>query len=246
MRRNQAGPGLMTPPSGAAGKFYGVARLGFGALSVALAFDSGWTGGDVAFASDGSRVVFGATGALVAVLGLRGLVRAVNERRREVTPQSLRWARAYGGVVFAVGLWYEIASWSDGAVRLGIGLDSWAGPVYGLGGLALMLQGVALQIDPTPFIKRSNLLESGGDVVTATIVRARDLGAIRGGRAKVQFEFTMDAGNGVERHSAKWMLDHSRLARIEGGTVDVVVDRADPTVWVVKWDTLRERHDPDR
>lgn len=241
-----AEPGLMTTPSGTPGKVYGAARLAFGALSVALAIDGGWTGGDVAFASEGWRVAFGVVGAFVALLGLRGFVRAINGQRGLVTPQYLRRRRAYGAVVFVIGLWYEIASWSDGVVRLGLGLDWWAGPVYGFGGLALMLQGLALQVDPTPFIKRSHLMQGGGEVVTATIVGARDLGAIRGGRAKVQLDFTMDAGNGVERHSAKWMMDRARLARIEGGTVDVVVDRSDPTVWVVKWDTLREGPGTDR
>lgn len=238
--RNLAEPGLMTIPSGTAGKLYGVARLAFGSLSVALAYDSGWAEGDVAFASDRWRVAFGVAGALVALLGLRGLVRAINGHQRQVTPGSLRMARALGAVLFVIGLWYEIAAWSDGVVRLGLGLDWWAGPVYGFGGLALMLQGLALQVDPTPFIKRSRLMHGDGNVVTAPIVRATNLGAIRGGKAKVEIEFTMDAGNGVERHTAKWFVPRSRLAQIEGGTVDIVVDRVDPTVWVVKWDTLRE------
>lgn len=41
-------------------------------------------------------------------------------------------------------------------------------------------------------------------------------------------------------------MDRARLARIEGATVDVVVDDADPAIWDVKWDTLREGAGPGR
>lgn len=238
-----AEPGLRTNPSGGLGIWYGVLRFAFGALSMTLAVDDAWAGGDVVLADDGWRIAFGVVGAGVALLGLRGLLRALRGHRRDVNPETVRRARLYGGVVFLIGLWYEIASWSDGEVRIGLGVDSWAGAIYGVGGVALILEGLAKQIDPTPFIRKSRVVQGDGDVVTATVLRAADLGTLRG-KAKVQVEMTVDLGRGVEQHSTKTLLDRSLLARIEGATVDVVVDRADPAVWSVQWDTLREAAEP--
>lgn len=137
-----------------------------------------------------------------------------------------------------IGVWYLVASGSDGAVRLGLGLDRWAGPVYGIGGAALMFEGLALQLDPSSFLRKRRLQQGEGSLVTATVVRAVDLGSLKG-RAKVQVELKMDVNGRVERHSAKTAIDRALLARIEGGTVDVVVDPADPTLFDVKWETLR-------
>ena len=234
-----AEPALRTNPSGRVGIWYGALRLAFGGLSVALAVDNAWAGDDVVLASDPWRIAFGLVGASVTLLGLRGLLRALGGHTSEVTPESLRGRRLYGGGVFLIGLWYNIAAWSDGVVRLGLGLDSWAGGVYGTGGAALMVQGLALQVDPRPFLKKARVTGGEGRIVTATVLRARDLGTLRG-KAKVHVEMTMDLSGRVERHSAKTLIDRSRLARIEGATVDVVVDRADPTIWAVRWDTLRE------
>lgn len=240
-----AEPGLRTNPSGGLGIWFGVARFAFGALSVTLAVDNAWAGDDVVLAENGWRIAFGVVGAAVALLGLRGLLRALGGHTREITPESLRQRRLYGGSVILIGLWYSIAAWSDGAVRLGLGLDSWAGGIYGIGGAVLVVQGLGLQVDPSPFLKKARVTGGEGKIVTATVLRAADLGTLRG-KAKVQVEMTMDLGRGVEQHSTKTLLDRSLLARIEGATVDVVVDRADPAVWSVRWDTLREAAEPSR
>ena len=236
---NYAEPGLRTDPPGTRSFWYSVLRIAFGGLSVALAIDNGWAGDDVVLANDSWRIAFGVVGATVGLLGLRGFLRYWRGYMWEVTSKSLRRRRLYGGGVALIGLWYSIAAWSDGAVRLGLGLDGWAGAIYGIGGAVLVMQGLALQVDPTPFLRKSRVQKGDGAVVTATILRATDLGTLKG-KAKVQVEMTMDLGGGVEHHSAKALLDRSTLARIEEATVDVVVDRANPTVWAVQWDTLRE------
>ena len=241
--RNYAEPGLTYKPPGKGGLWVGAVWLALGGVSLALAIDNSAVADEVAFASRQSRIAFGVVGAAIALFGIRVMFRALNGSPRQVTPQSLRRNRIFGWVLILVGLWYEIPAWSDGTIRIGLGFDWWAGPVFGLGGIFLMLQGLALQVDPTRWLRRERVLEGDGTIVTATILRATDLGSLKG-KAKVQVEMTMDLGGTVEHHSAKTLLDRSTLARIEGATVDVVVDRADPTVWVVKWDTLREGAGP--
>ncbi|HYO61968.1 MAG TPA: hypothetical protein VEU29_08745 [Actinomycetota bacterium] len=219
------------------GVAFGIARLALGGLSVALALSG--SNDDVAFGSAGWRTAFGLVGAAIASAGLVGLVRGLRGDRLNPTPESVRRRRLYGAVVFAIGLWYLAPGFAEGAVRLGLGYDGWAGGVYGLGGIALIFHGLALQIDPTGLVRKLRVNEGKGVRTTATVLRATDLGSLRG-QAKVKVDMTIDVNGTPEQHSAKTLLDRARLALIEGATVDVVLDPADPTIFDVDWATLRE------
>ncbi|HYP23647.1 MAG TPA: hypothetical protein VEV43_08745, partial [Actinomycetota bacterium] len=173
-----AEPGQPYRTPGKAGLWAGGFWLSLGGISVALAIDDRALADDVEFASRQWRTAFGVVGAANALFGIRIALRALGGDRRQVTPESLRRSRILGGVLILVGLWYQIPAWSDGAVRIGVGLDGWAGGVYGVGGLSLMLVGLALQVDPTRFLRHERVREGDGRTVTATILRATDLGSL--------------------------------------------------------------------
>lgn len=216
---------------------FGAARLALGGLSVVVTV----AGADaVAFATDGWGVAFALAGTGLAIFGLRGLLRGLRGHRLNPTPDSVRRARLYGAVVFLIGLWFVVPAVSDGAVRAGLRFEGWAAAVYGVGGVVLMLQGLVLQVDPTGLVKKRRVIEGEGVRTTATVLRATDLGSLRG-KAKVKVDMTVEVNGRAEQHSAKTLLDRARLARIDGATVDVLVDPADPTIFDVKWDTLREQ-----
>jgi hypothetical protein len=261
-------PGWATQKAGKWGAFYGAFRVAFGLISVAFAIDNTNVEDEVSFRSDEWRIVFGATGVVVALTGLRGWLQAQRGHRWEVAAlidvavgeggrrvragllgvdhllqgdgrRDLRRVRAYGWLMFAIGLWYQLASWSDGSARPGLGVDSWAGPLYGLGSLLLMLHGLIMQINPRWLVKYARVKEGHGTHTTATVLRATDQGTFRD-KAQVQVELTVDFNGRLERHSRKILMDRAQLARIEGATVDIVADPADPKIFDVKWDTLRE------
>ena len=225
---------VMTTPPGTAGKVLGAVHLALGCSSVALA---GLAPSSVEFDSHGSRIAFGISGAVLAFFGLRGVARAARAHVEPFTRRALTRRRAYGGLLFVLGLWYLVTAAAD--TTMSVGFRSWASPVYLFGGVYLIFAGLALQIDPTGIYKRSRLVQGDGARATATILRATDLGTLKG-MAKVKVEMTIDANGRVEHRSAKTLIDRATLARIEGATVDVLVDRADPSIFHVEWATLRE------
>jgi hypothetical protein len=225
----------MTTPPGKTGWIAGTLHAVLGGVSLALA--GGLSDEVVSFPSDGWKVVLGATGAFLLVIGLRLLLRAQRGHREPFTAAKLRRRRAYGWLLFAMGVWFLVGAESQATWT--VLFRSWADAVYSFGGLYLIAGGLALQVDPSGLYKRARVLAGEGVPATATVLHAHDRGTLRG-LAKVRVEMAVDVDGRVATHTAMTLLDRERLARLEGATVDVMVDRSDPAVFTVRWDTLRE------
>lgn len=233
-------PDVTTSPPGASGLFFGTLHLVLGGLSVALAVNEGFAAGVAAFAEDVWRIAFGVVGAGIAGLGLRGLVRTLGGSTRTLTADVRRRARANGRAIFVIGLWFLLCVLADGVGRNSVSFDSWAEPAYALGGVYLMLGGLGLQLDPTKSLRRNRVQQGDGLHGTATIVRANDTGASVNDAPQVKIDFEIDVNGRVTQASDKIVMQRAKLALlIPGSTVDVVVDRADPAVFHVDWDSWR-------
>jgi hypothetical protein len=216
------------------GSAFGAGRVVFGGVTMTVAIADP---DHVAFAGDIAQIAMGVVGAATVFLGARALMDG-DATPPDMTRQRLLRRRIYGAAVFFAGLWFAVATLSDGS-RAGLRLDGWVALVHGLGGALMVVQGLALQFDPTGLRKKSRVVRGAGVRTTATVLRATDLGTLKG-KAKVKVDLTFAAGGREERHSAKTLMDRATLAHAEGATVDVLVDPSDPAIFDVKWDTLRE------
>jgi hypothetical protein len=214
---------------------FGATHLALGTLSVGLAA-LGSERGVVHFSSEVWRMALGASGAALVFFGLRSTARVLRRHRYPFDEAALTRRRVYGGALFLTGAGLFAAAASEGG---GVTFGSWASVVYMLGGLHLIACGLGAQVDPSGIFRKLRAAEGEGIHTTAIVAHAEDRGTLRG-QAKARVELDVEVNGSVERRSALTVLDRGLLARIEGATVDVVVDPSDPAIFDVRWDTLRE------
>ncbi|MDQ3914844.1 MAG: hypothetical protein M3323_05855 [Actinomycetota bacterium] len=225
---------------GAWGFVFGLMHLALGGVAVAVAVDEDFAAGKAAFASDAWRWILGGVGAVLAFLAIRGLVRAAGARTRALTPDVRRSARRRGLVLALVGAWLFATAVFDDLARETIAFDSWAQPLFAAGGIYLALMGLSMQLDPTGPLRRQRLQQGYGDAGVATILRASDTGVTVNDAPQVQVDFEIDAGGRTFEASERVVLEQAKLALlIPGSTMNVLVDRGDPRVIHVDWNTWR-------
>ena len=226
--------------TGAGGWLFALLHLALGGVTVALAVDTGFARDKAAFSSDAWRAVFGLVGAALAFLALRAIVRMLGDARRRLTPELHRRAALRGRVLILVGIGFFVVATVEGIGNDTVALAGWAKPFYICGAVYLVLMGLVFQWNPTRFMRQQRLARGEGTPGTARILRANDTGTSVNDAPQVKIDFELEVGGRVHLVSDKIVMERAKLALlIPGSTVDVLVDRADPNVFHVDWDSWR-------
>lgn len=241
-------PGVDTsptvPPAGIWGLFFGLVQLATGVVAVALVVDEGFAAGRATFAGDAWRIVLAAAGALLAILALRGLMRAAGDRGIELTPQVGRRARRRGVGLILLGLWLFACTTVDAVARVTVAFDSWAVPFFMTAGIYLAAVGLAFQLDATTRLRRQQLRRGPSVPGTATILGAREIGEL-GDASWIEVDLRIDVnGRSYPARERVAVGPADAAFATPGSTVDVVVDLVDPNVFQVEWKTWREPDEP--
>ncbi|MFN2587841.1 MAG: hypothetical protein ABR613_06975 [Actinomycetota bacterium] len=231
---------VVMPPAGAVGFLLGLVHLGIGGVAVALAVDDGFAEGKAAFAAGVWRFVLGGVGAVLGLLAVRGLLRVVAAQEKRLTPEVRASARRRGLVVVLVGVWLFATATFEGIAQETVAFDSWVDPFFIAGGIYLTLLGLSLQLDPTGPLRRQRLAQGYGAAGTATILRASDTGVTFGDVPQMKVDFEIEADGRRYEASDNVVMEQSNVALLApGSTVDVLVDRGDPRVFRVDWNSWR-------
>lgn len=236
--QSQADEAVVMNRAGVGGVVLGLAHLAIGGVAVALAVDEGFAEGKAAFAADAWRWFLGGVGAVLGLLAVRGLMRAAAGYQKTLTPEVRRSAARRGRVLIVVGLWLFATTVSAPLAEETVAFDSWVKTLFLLGGLYLTALGLSLQIDPTGPLRRQRLEQGYGAAGTATILRANDTGTTVNDAPQVQIDFEIESEGRTFEASQRVVMDQAKLALLlPGSTVNVLVDRGDPRVFDVDWNT---------
>lgn len=123
-------------------------NLALGFLSIVFALDENVAEGKVAFANDAWRWALGAAGAFIAYRAARALVRTINAATVDLSPAHFRRARVNGLVLELIGWGFILAAWNHDLGQRSVAFFSWAKPVYGAGGILLVLTGLLQFMKP--------------------------------------------------------------------------------------------------
>lgn len=224
---------------GAGGWLLAGMHLALGGVTLALALELEAVRDEAEFANGAWRGVFGAVGAVLVFLALRAMVRTLRAEPRTLTPELQRRAALRGRVLIGVGIAFVatgVGVLSDSTIAL----DGWAKPFYVAGGIYLVLMGLVFQWNPTRFIRQQRVAKGQGRPGVARIVRAGDTGASVNDAPQVRIEFELEVGGRTYEVSDEIVMERAKLALlIPGSTVNVLVDRVDPNVFHIDWDSWK-------
>ena len=219
------------------------AHLAIGAVTTALAVSEDFAAGKATFAAEAWRVVFGLAGAGLTFLTLRGMLRTLNDPTPSLTPERRRRAALRARSLIVVGLVFFVVAAVEAVGEETVSLTGWAKPLYLGGGAYLVLIGLLMQWDPTRFTRLRRVARGEGRPGVARIVHASDTGRIINHAPQVKIDFEIDVGGRTHLASDKIVIEQAKLALlVPGSEVDVVVDRVDPSVFHVEWDSWRAPH----
>ena len=226
--------------SGAGGWLFAALHLALGGVSLGLALSDDFARGKAAFASDAWRALLGLVGAGLVFLALRAIVRTVRGDSRRLTPELHARAKARGRILILVGValfaMAVVGPISDETVSF----EDWAKPFYIVGAVYLVLMGLVFQWNPTRSIRQQRVTRGEGRPGVAKILRASDTGMSVNDQPQVRIDFEIDVGGQTHEVSDKIVMQRARLALlIPGATVNVLVDRVDPNVFHVDWDSWK-------
>ena len=217
-----------------------LAHLALGGVAVALAVNEEFARGKAAFASDAWKIALGVTGAGLAFLAVRGIVRNLNDSVPTRTEERRRSGRIGGRILLLAGLGLIAVATSDALAESSIAFESWAKPFFLGGGIYLTLMGLVLQMNPAPMLARQRLAQGEGLQGTATILRANDTGTTMDGAPQVEVDFEVEVEGRKYEASQRLVMEQAKLALlIPGSTVKVAVDREAAAVFTVDWDSWR-------
>ena len=231
---------VVMPSAGVAGFLFGFVHLAIGGVAVALSVDEGFAEGKVVFAADAWRFLLGAVGGLMGLLAVRGFVRMAGGQRPVLSKEVRRRAARRGLVLVLVGAWFlataVVEPLADETIRFG----SWTRTLFGFGGAYLVLLGLSFRLDPTGPLRRERLRQGYGAAGTATILRASDTGTTVNDAPQVQIDFSIECEGRTFTGSDRIVMERAKLALlVPGSTLDVLVDRGDPRVFHVDWNSWR-------
>jgi hypothetical protein len=236
----QADQGVEMPSPGAWGFVLGLVHLAVGGVALALAVDEGFAEGKAEFGADLWRGVLGAVGLVLGLLALRGLLRIVGAHRRTLTPELRRSAARRGLILAAVGLWLLVTALTGGFGGETVVFEAWTKPFFVTGGIYMTLLGLSLQVDPTGPMRKKRLEQGYGAAGVATILGASDTGSTVNDAPQVEIELRIESEGRTWDAAHKVVMEQAKLALlIPGSTVNVMVDRGDPRVFNVDWNTWR-------
>jgi hypothetical protein len=215
-------------------------HLALGGVTVALAVDEGFAQGKAAFASDAWRAVFGLVGAVLSFLAVRGVLRSLRDERRRLTPELLRHGQRWGRVLIVVGIAFFVLAVVKPLADETVAFAGWAKIVYIVGGVYLALMGLVLQWNPTRHIRQQRVAKGDGRPGVARIIRASDTGTSVNDAPQVKIDFELEVGGQTHLVSDKIVMERAKLALlIPGSTVAVLVDRVDPNVFHIDWESWK-------
>lgn len=216
------------------------AHVALGAVTAGLAVCEDFADGKATFAAEAWRVVFGLVGAGLVFLSLRGMLRMLNGSAPSLTPERRRRAALRARALIVVGLVFFVVAAVEAVGDETVSLTGWAKPFYLGGGAYLVLVGLLMQWDPTRFTRLQRVARGEGRPGVARIVHASDTGRIINHAPQVKIDFEIEVGGRTYLASDKIVIEQAKLALlIPGSEVDVVVDRVDPNVFHVHWDSWR-------
>ncbi|MDQ4124135.1 MAG: DUF3592 domain-containing protein [Actinomycetota bacterium] len=225
--------------TGAGGWLMALLHFAIGAVTLALALELDLGDAGAAFANDVWRVVFGVVGGLLVFLALRAMVRTVRAEPTTLTLELQRRAAMRGRALIVVGVAFfciGVGVMSDWTIAL----EGWTKPFYVVGGVYLVLMGLVFQWNPTRHIRQQRVRQGQGRPGVARIVRANDTGTSVNDAPQVKIEFELEVGGRTYEVSDKIVMERAKLALlIPGSTVNVLVDRVDPNVFHVDWDSWK-------
>lgn len=225
--------------TGAGGWLLALLHLGIGAVTVALALQVDLGGAGAAFANDVWRGVFGVVGGVLVFLALRAMVRTLRAEPRTLTPDLQRRTALRGRILIAIGTAFFALGVGVMASST-IALDGWVRPFYVVGGIYLVFMGLVFQWNPTRYIRQQRVREGQGRPGVARIVRANDTGTSVNDAPQVNIEFELEVGGRTYEVSDKIVMERAKLALlIPGSTLNVLVDRVDPNVFHIDWDSWK-------
>ena len=227
-------------PPGAGGWVFALMHLALGGVTVALAVDEGFAQGKAAFASDAWRAVFGLVGAVLSFLAIRGVLRSLRDERKRLTPELHQRGQMWGRVLIVVGSAFFALAVVEPLADETVAFAGWAKVFYIVGGVYLTLMGLILQCDPTRHIRQQRVAKGQGRPGVARIVRASDTGTSVNDAPQVKIDFELDVGGQTHLVSDEIVMERAKLALlIPGSTVNVLVDRVDPNVFHIDWDSWK-------
>lgn len=222
--------------SGPGGLMFVALYLGIGATSIWLAVSEE----KARFAADAWRVALGVLGAWIAFLGARGLVRFLNGETTRLTAELHRRGQVRGKILFVIGVALFAVAVVPALGAETIEFLGWTKLVYIAAGVVFVIQGLVFQWNPTRFIRQQRVREGQGRPGVARIVSANDTGASVNDAPQVKIEFELEVGGRTYEVSDKIVMERAKLALlIPGSTVNVLVDRIDPNVFHIDWDSWK-------
>ena len=224
--------------SGFAGWLFAFVHLALGVSAIALAMSTDFADGRADFSSSAWKVVLALLGAALTFLAARSVVRTLSGQPVRLTRDLAHRAHINGLIVGAVGAFFFLAAVVRPFGDLTVAFGSWAKPLFAVGGVYLVLLALAVQWDPTRSIRRQRVESGEGIPGTARLLRANDTGVSVNDAPQVKIDFEITFDGRVEQASDKIVMQRAKLALlVPGSTVNVLVDRADPTIFHIDWDS---------
>ncbi|MDQ3952242.1 MAG: hypothetical protein M3279_04665 [Actinomycetota bacterium] len=226
--------------SGAGGWLFVLLHLALGGVTLALAVDEDFAQDKATFAQDEWRAVFGLVGAALVLLALRAIVRTLRAETRSLTPDLHRRAQVRGRILIAVGVAFFAMAVVGPISDETVSFEGWAKPFYVAGAAYLVLMGLVFQWNPTKTIRQQRVRTGRGRPGVATILRASDTGSSVNDQPQVRIDFELEVGGQTYEVNDKIVMERAKLALlIPGATVNVLVDRVDPNVFHIDWETWK-------
>lgn len=248
------GPGTLVGPSGVPPEYaparpnksvwlFAFLHLALGVVTTGLAISEDFAAGKATFSSELWRGVFGLVGSAFVFLSLRGLVRTLSGSAKALTPETRRRGAVKGRVLIAVGVVLFALAAVEALGDETVSLSGWTKPFYMAGGAYLVLIGLAMQWDPTRFMRLQRVAGGVGRPGIARIVTASDTGTSVNDMPQVKIDFELEVGGRTYEASDKIVMERAKLALLlPGSAVDVLVDHEDPNVFHIDWDSWRAPH----
>lgn len=227
------------PSPGKKSWFFIAIDAAIGGVSLGLSLSEEFASDKAVFATSSSRITLGVVGALFLLLSLRGTMRLMQGYRPHVDQAAHRRVRMLGSFFLVVGASFLAACWFDAISENTVSFRLWTKPFYVTSGIYLMLLGLIAQWNPTRAISEQRVRGGEGMPAVARILRASDTGVSVNDAPQVEIEFAIKVdGRDEYEASDRIVMDRAKLALlIPGSTVDVLVDRVDPKVFHIDWDS---------
>ena len=224
--------------SGPASWLFPLMHLAVGVTAIGLAISPGFAAGKADFSSGTWKVILGLVGAGLTLLAARAVVRTIANERVRLTPELRKRARLNGAIVGTLGAFLVATSLVSPIAERTVSFASWAKLLFAVGGIYLVLLALLIQWNPTKSIRKQRVQRGQGVPGTARIVRANDTGVSVNDEPQVKIEFDLSVDGQSYSVSDKIVMQRAKLALlIPGSTVKVLVDRADPNVFHIDWDS---------